>query len=93
VKIVCKKVLKKWVILYHFVEKEYIGYCLPCLSKRSVDPDIGAQFTPLCPVKFMHMTSEAYFTGACPVKFMHMRSEADLTGVGPVDRTGVESIL
>ena len=23
---VCKKVLKKWVIYYHFVEKEYIGF-------------------------------------------------------------------
>ena len=39
------------------------------VAQNIQDPDFGtppAQFTPLCPVKFMHMRSVAYFTGVAP---------------------------
>jgi hypothetical protein len=36
-----------------------------CRSEAKI-PSLGPPFTPLCPVKFMTMKSEAYFTGVAP---------------------------
>jgi len=49
-------------------------------------PAIGASeiFTPLCPVKFMTMKSEAYFTGVGPQIVLGVNPERRLTGVNNV---------
>jgi len=76
---VCKNMLKKWVILYHFVEKKYSilktcrsGAKIPMPGpKRSEDPDAGTEaeagklpFNQACPPSGSRLWARA--RPACP---------------------------
>ena len=56
---------------------------ISCLSKRSVDPAVGA---PQRPVKFMAMRSEAHLTGVAP-------ADGGACPVAPADGTGARDII
>ena len=72
-----------------------------CLSKRSVDPAIGALLVentamrcPARPVKLRGTVHEMnLFNWGLPSEIHESDSVTDFTGVGPVDRTGVESVF